>query len=463
MKINIPAKRFVLLTLVATSISAVALVAVGQEPDDGYTGTNTVVTEGPDITVWDIRADNDYGPIGATRAYSVGTDSCNIGSTPALWCNPDHPSGNSNCESEVPKVTSTDHPVISTNLYRLKNEAGRFRQLGKSFLKHGFNSLNDEVSACRGNGGGGTPVACVNTATGPTLNVGCTDFYGAGTNADQPLAPRSEVNGATGAFPPTYTPPTGPGANSLDSRLQVDESEIDPSTNIGADVLGSGVDYWIEVHYVSPDDAMAGNGLNNASYVEATFSSGFSLDVDAAPVVREAAAIWAWKAAEPDVEIVRVDLDTNPVERFHVARQVTNTTRGLDSWHYEVVVHNMNSDRSARALQITFPVGTVISGAGFHDVDSHSGEIYSSADWTFDNSTANIARWSTTDFASDNNANAIRWGTSYTFWFDATAPPIASHWELELFTPGSPTFVTAPFGQVFEDGFESGDTTAWDE
>jgi hypothetical protein len=47
---------------------------------------------------------------------------------------------------------------------------------------------------------------------------------------------------------------------------------------------------------------------------------------------------------------------------------------------------------------------------------------FSGADWTFSNNGTTL-EWSTSTFASDTNANAIRWGTSYNFRFDANAVP----------------------------------------
>ena len=147
---------------------------------------------------------------------------------------------------------------------------------------------------------------------------------------------------------------------------------------------------------------------------------------------------------------------------------MTATARGLEPWHYEVVVHNLNSDSSARALEITFPAGTTFSGTGFHDIDSHSGEIYDSMDWavTTDAPTGTI-RWELQDGhlapAEQENANAIRWGTSYTFRFDASAPPDSSLWRIELFDPppGHQSLVSAGFEGIFADGFESGNVAAW--
>ena len=159
------------------------------------------------------------------------------------------------------------------------------------------------------------------------------------------------------------------------------------------------------------------------------------------------------------MELFYVDVPGAIVERFEVARKVTPVDG--DTWHYEYAIHNVNSDRSARAFSVDFADGTPISAVGFHDVDSHSGEPYSTDDWTPAVSTGTgTVTWSTSTFATDANANALRWATTYSFWFDADAPPTSAVHTLELFKPGTPTSVTFRIG-LFADGFEAHNLTAW--
>jgi hypothetical protein len=138
------------------------------------------------------------------------------------------------------------------------------------------------------------------------------------------------------------------------------------------------------------------------------------------------------------------------------------TVLGGGSFHYEYAIHNLNSDRSARSFMVDFPGAATISNAGSHDVDHHSGEPYSTTDWTLDTSVPGVITWATDPFGTDPNANALRWGTMFSFWFDATAGPAGATHTLGLFKPGTPTDVEfSMFDGLFEDGFESGDTTAW--
>ncbi len=400
----------------------------------------TAQSNGPDVTVFDLMDINNYGAAGGMRGFSIGTRSCNIGNQPLDWCDNGGGCGNG--------TTSKDHPVIAQNIYRLKD--GRFQQIGASWLKHGFLSTNSNSAGC-GNGGG-----CVQPPLGSNqLGVGCTDPYEASLNGSRPLGRKSEVNPATGDFP---FPPGGGGTTSAvwNQRAAVAETDLNPALNTGAT-------YYVEGHYIASDDAAAGNGLNNAAYRRVTVSgANFNLQF-AASTVRERSAIEVWPTVDNTVELVNVDAPTVPVERFHVARKVTNLGGG--TWHYEYAVHNMNSARAADQLTITFGQGTTFTNVGFADVNAHSGEPYDNTDWE-NSTTTNSISWATPFFTPSQNANALRWATMYNFWFDANRPPeeIAVH-NLSLFESGSPA--SLDFWELkqetplFRDGFETGDTTAW--
>ncbi|MCH8252143.1 MAG: hypothetical protein IID36_06800 [Planctomycetes bacterium] len=77
---------------------------------------------------------------------------------------------------------------------------------------------------------------------------------------------------------------------------------------------------------------------------------------------------------------------------------------------------------------------------GFHDVSYHSGEPFDGSDWP---GTAGLGAvsWSTTKFAIDPDANALRWGTLYNFRFDADLPPGNGDVTIGLFKPGTPAAV----------------------
>lgn len=355
---------------------------------------------GPDVIVGDlpglIFAAHEGPAQNGISAYGIGTTSCNVGDEILLW-----QSGNPN------------HPVIAQNIYRLVD--GRFSQVGIGWLKHGFLALSGNLCCtCMGPGGA-------------QLSPGCSDPYSASLNASQSLlGPRFEVNAATGAFPYPFTSPAI--TSSIDRRCQVADADLNPALNVGAR-------YFAEGHYVANDDAAAGNKNNNASYREIRFfQSGDGYNATTVgPTVRENAAIYAWAANDPNASVVTVDVPGDG--RFDVGYAVTSNDDG--TWHYEYAIHNMSSDRSAQALSIPIPAGITVTGAGFHDVSYHSGEPFDGSDWTF-NSTSGFATWSTVPFSVNPNANALRWGTLYNFWFDADAAPSEDDGSITLFKSAAP-------------------------
>ncbi len=395
------------LTLLVLVALPAALRAQGQQ------------TSGPDVTVIYIGDTSNYGASGGIRGYSIGTTSCNIGTTPVNWCD--------NLPSGCSGLTAAQHPVIAQNMYRLLD--GRFEQIGMSWLKHGFVSTNSDDPSCLA----GHPTCSNPPRGGNELGVGCTDTYGAGLNGSRPMGMRSEVNPTTGVFPfpETQVNPT----LIYEQRIKVPEAEL----------ALPGASYWVEGQYISDNDAVAGNGFNNASYRLVTVNpTSFNLSFPGS-TIREKTAIQAWKTADAAVETFNEDFCTAPVERFEVARKVTVVD--VDTWHYEYVVRNLNSDHAAQAFSVDFPDGTPIANLGFNDIDHHSGEPYSTTDWTSAvDGTSGTVSWSTEDFIANQNANALRWATMFSFWFDADAAPATAVHAVDLFKPIPSAVVDAGAG-----------------
>lgn len=360
------------------------------------------LADGPDVIVGDITNSARFSPLNGISAYSFGATSCNIGTEDALWI-----------------VNTPDHPLVHQAIYRLKN--GRIEQLGQSWLKHTFGTIDNGIcGTCNGH-------------LGQVLGVGCSDPYVAFQNGDRNLlGPKWEVNATTGEFPYPFTSP--PYTDTIARRLQVLTSEIDPALNAGAV-------YFAEVQYISADEAQAGNGLNNASYRRITFSSTTTSPVLHDTVFRMQPAIDAWKAADPAVTQVNVDYtEQGLTARFIVAAKATEIGGGI--WEYEYAVRNMNSHRSARAFSVPLPTGATVTNRGFRDVAYHSGDginsvNHSGTDWS--NSVAGQRYyWSTQTFEANPNANALRWGTMYNFRFRTAVPPTTGEARIDLFRPGAP-------------------------
>ncbi len=355
--------------------------------------TSAVVAQpiGPDVIVGDLPNASYYGTVGTIHAYSVGTTSCNIGDMDLLWI-----------------AGTNEHPVIGQNMYRLKN--GRFEQIGMSWLKHGFTAVNNGIcGTCNGH-------------LGSVLGVGCSDPYGSGLNGTQSgLGPRYEVNPYTGVFAYPFAT-QGLTGNAIYKRIQVQQDDIDPALNAGAL-------FFVEGHYVTQDDAAWGNGTNNASYRRCTINANWTLSLQGT-TNREWPAIKAWELNNTGVTLTAVDIPNEG--RIWTASRVTDLGGGV--YHYEYAIQNINSDRAVGGFSVPIPAGATVTNAGFKDINYHSGEPFSGTDWSI-NIGATSINWGTESYGADVNANALRWGTLYNFWFDVDAAPVQSDAALHLFKP----------------------------
>ncbi|MEZ6197790.1 MAG: hypothetical protein R3F20_19040 [Planctomycetota bacterium] len=360
--------------LIATAI-ALALTLVP---------TAIAQSTGPDVFVAALPNVSNYAAVGGTDAISVGTTSCNQGDTPLLW-----------------QSSNPNHPVIGQNLYRVWE--GRFDMIGRSWLKHGFTTVNNGIcGSCSG-------------PTGAQLYPGCSDPYSSGLNGSQGgLGPRFEVNADTGAFLYPYTD-QGVTGNSIFKRLQYSLADVDPANYPGAR-------YFVEGHYVAPDDAAAGNQNNNASYREVAFSvtgaDSTASFVGGTTTVQQVPAIGAWPLVDPNVAVQVVDIPNEG--RLLVGFRATPQPSGLVRYVY--AVHNLNSHRSVRLVNVAMPTGASVSNLTFNAPLWHSGEPYANTAWP-GAYVGNAVEWSTDTEAVDPNANAIRWGTTHTFSFDSNLAP----------------------------------------
>jgi len=359
-----------------------------------------------DITVSRVGGTDDFnyhGQTGGIAAYNFGTTSCNPSQVEVNW-------------------TTEDHPVIGQNFYRLKQ--GRFVQLGQSWLKHGFCAVNE--FSCG---------ACITTSC-DTLGIGCADTYSSGLNDGSGGGPKYQVNATTGVHLDPHANPAGP--STLRGRLQVPVVDIDPAQNVGA--------LWFaEGQYVSKHEALAGNAGNSVSWRKLRVDSVNSVHSDG-PTVMEQAATYAWRSQDSQVTVVDV---TNDDEggvgvhgHFSVAYRVTDLGGGL--WRYNYVVENISSTQSAGTWSVPAPQDVSLSNFFFRDVGYHSGEPYDGSDWTASHAGGQLT-WSTTQTHAQNaDANAIRWGTLYSFGFDANSQPTPGVGVIGLFAPGSGNVVTVP-------------------
>lgn len=374
---------------------------------NGNTGNYTLdLTEvdpgtlsGPDVIYSECTSITHYGPVGTIHAYSLGSNTCNIGDQNLQW--------------------GATTPLLAMNAYRLHQ--GRIEHIGQSWVKNGTGAAASSGCGLPCNGSGGS-----------VLGAGCLDVYGATFNGGQGiLGPRSSVNAFTGAYPGQ----SGAAGSVIAERLQIDQS----------DLVQTGAQYFVEGVYVAPDDASFGNALNNASYKAVSVNPANFQMTPVGAMNQTIPAIYAWQAhglgpntPDPSVDIQIADVPNEG--RFFVGSKAVDVGGG--AWRYEYAIFNLNSDRSASSFTVPFPVGTAISGVGFRDVSYHSGEPYDNTDWSSSVGAQSITWSSPQTFAQNPNTNALRWGTMYSFWFEANVAPSSASSSLELFRPGTPSTLT---------------------
>ena len=415
-----------------TQVANGQLQSVSMPPMQHAVTPNTpALVPGPDVIVGDLESvEQPQGAVnGNFVGLGIGTVSCNNGDQPIDW----HP------------LPNTQHPVIPQNLYRMSGGADnteRIEQIGQSWMKHAFFALEEFIC-----GSCNTSPPCV---TGDQLCPGCADTYVASLNYDQDLiGSRAWVNPFTGVFPSNPDPNNHAGHNHTGTshRVTVATSDLIPAQNPGAS-------YFAEADYISPTEYTwcqahpdQCNMFNNVSYKKFTVSGGPTNFIfnQAGNTVRTQPAIQAW--ADAGATVTQVEPDPGNDGVWFMGYRVTNPSAGV--WHYEYALFNMNLDRSIQSFSVPLGAGVNVSNLGFHaplqePAWSNDGTLnnqgYSSTPWDVDQQTSSIT-WSTETFATNQNANAIRFGTLYNFRFDADAPPQTANATVGYFKTGSPMTV----------------------
>lgn len=390
------------------------------------TSPNPGTVPGPDVVVGDLSGLAQFGSSSGTQVgLAVGTDSCNFGTVDLNWfANPNN-----------------DHPVIPQNLYRMSGGSGndeRFEQVGQSNVKHAFTALTNNICNLGCNGVGGS-----------RLGSGCSDPYGASLNSGPNLGSRAWINPFTGFYPrnDSATPNnshTGHAHPGPSHRILTEIADLSTSQNPGAT-------YYAEGQYITPHEyawcqsnPTQCNMFNNVSYRRYNVV-GTGSPFTFSPVgstVRAKPAIEAWTGA------TLVQIRPDPADGIAIiGYKVTNPSPGV--WHYEYAIYNQNLDRAIQSFSLPKGTGVTISNIGFHAPPQHPGWTgdgtagntgYSSTPWTSTDATGSIT-WDTESFASNPNANAVRWGTLYNYRFNSNRPPQTVDATVGFFKTGAPITV----------------------
>ncbi|MBY0307469.1 MAG: hypothetical protein K2Q09_01885, partial [Phycisphaerales bacterium] len=419
-------------------------------------------SSGPDVTIGDLSDLGAYttgaagsvwtassavvGTSGGWRAFSIGTNSWNIGDIPLEW-----------------QAGNQLHPNIAQQMYRWKD--GRFEQIRISWLKHGFASTNSsdfpDLGTCDQPPSGGAQ-----------LGVNCADLYGSSLNGGRSyLGPRFDVNPTTGVFTYPWNPLVGPtpsdASDPVSRRLVVADADVQPAQNAGAR-------YFVDCRYTTQDDAQWNNGLNNYSARLLAGSNFMAGGGFTGSTYRRTTALELYTMMDPDALLSAVDFheqtgsvvdkwrhwtqalpDAAPLSsnqwvtlnkgvygRFLVGSKANDNGNG--TWDYEYAVMNLNSQRAGGSFAVRLPAGASVTNLGFHAPVYHSGDRVLNNPWTNNAGADGRVRWDVNPATANVQVpgmsgtrlfspNALMWGTLYNFRFTSAAAPSIGVARIGLF------------------------------
>lgn len=339
--------------------------------------------------------------------------------------------------SPSPPYGNDQHPYLIWNMYRL-NTDGSLEQIGRSGVKQAYLTTN---GACLDS----------NDHHGHALGRGCTDTYSAGNNDyTQGLSPRTEILPATGQWGrcgSTFDPDcngamnTGPG-DEYWQRLIVNESQISPTANPGAD-------YLFESWYLAREDVNIYNSMSTLEVTPQRSGSTWSLNSTAE---RLGSAFDRWYAigARQGVRNPKLDKLSRHMEevvvdgaRAKVAVKISRLPGGLWQYHYAVMNYefafaetsgqepNLRIDSTQGFDGFSLSTG---SGAAVSDTVFRDGDLDAGNDWAFTTS-ADAIRW---DDASGNH-HSLGWGELYSFTVLSTKAPARGTATLHADNAPTPT------------------------
>jgi hypothetical protein len=357
------------------------------------------------------------------------------------------------------------HPYIANNVYRT-NAAGRLEQLSASWVKHSFSAASSNqttIAGANGQSACGTG-SCAAGGSDNELEANCSDTYGSGLNASPSyLGPRHEINPRGLMNSPgwhyqnswfdNYTT-SGTGTNLLQvlapvasrndgnrsfnagtaSAYQLMNIRRDEVTSGAAGALGTTGRIYFEGMYVVNGDNYKLNNVANrrftSSYTStASVPSSANFSFDGPHTWGPTILTWGDQKSQADPATDG---------QVFVCSRVVNNNNG--TWRYEYNVYNLDLDRQIDTIEFPVPLPVNTTNFGFFQPRQYW-PTYDNGAWTqsYDGAKKSIV-WSApavtqpTDaqLAALNpplpagtvmNRNTIRWGTMYTFWFDADTGP----------------------------------------
>jgi hypothetical protein len=335
---------------------------------------------------------------------------------------------------EIPwyAAMNPDHPKFAFLITR--ESSGRMVQINNwSYCKHAFISTNYQGSCGTCNPG---------SSGGQRMGLNCADTYGAGNNGDPYyLGPPSEIDPwlgvwtALGSYFDRGDPDVGPPANhdGLRSLSQSQVSAFDTVKNRvivqEPDLVVPGSRFFYGIQLIHQGESESTRGDNNASrgFTPAYGGGSWSFSNNSVGMTY-GSILQHWQGVT-----LNSARNGNDDGTFYVGVVVTGPIANV--YHYEYAVHNVNNNRGAATLRIPLCSSSVVTNAGFKDIDSNALN-----DWT-------AARQGNEFVFSAPAGNPQNWNTIYNFWFDCTSAPAPGqvHIDEARIGPGNLTVdVNAP-------------------
>ena len=374
---------------------------------------------GRDATLRIVDTFRSYGREGTypdgNNAFANGVTVCNVGVGDIGWYAP----------------MNADHPVYAPMVFRVVDD--RIEQLsGRSYVKHGFASINGSVCGTCG------------TSNGAILGPNCSDTYGSGLNADRYwLGPPEEIDPWTGGWNPQGSlfdrglpdvgfPQNQDGASSLTRTM----SDALPTTKHRVEVsdqelLTAGARFYYGMYVVIAGEPGA-NRDNNWCFREfRPVWNGASWNATDLTNPSNGSPLSFWPGA-------RVTSASNGGDDgyFYVASKITGPdARGF--WHYEYAIQNRDNHRGGAEFRIPMCPSARIENLRFGDLDSSTVN-----DWAPSRPTGELV------LTTPSTLNTLDWNTIFNVSFDVDVGPVSGSFQITQARTGPGAMSVAVPAQV---------------
>ncbi len=340
------------------------------------------------------------------------------------------------------------HPFLTWSVFRITGEG--IHQLGVSAIKHAFLTININCN----------PGACT---TGHVLGLGCEDVYGTGTNSSNgDLAPREEILAASSVWahcnePVANTPSHfdqdgncsqdhfGGGENAFSHGLIVQESDLADDT----------ASYYFSAWYLVRDDIDIFNtmGYRKINPVFGGNNWTFSFQTGLA----NGSPLDAWIPSGTNEETQNNAVLARGLGQGNLQLAVNVADLGDGYFRYDYALMNHDFDQGLDGFSIPIPAGASVRSTSFRDIDQDGAN-----DWQVSIATDSVT-WTMPDATSFQP-----WGVVFNFSLEANTAPLVANAVMDVVGKFRPetleisTRAPSPLPtDIFSDGFESGDVSAW--